>query len=177
METKIVDGCLWVVSGNDNVDELANLGAWADTESAKEWGVTKFVELFNTSTSVRSWVAHCPSSKCSDFTERANEIATDYSEYYEIQGWTDAGYHEIFKVSGVGYTNDLHLPNRGAFIHTLAAIGPSSTHGIRVEKMGHDISLDVGDLVVLPPDFPYDVSLLGPGNEPSYFLRRLLMQL
>tara|TARA_B110001454_G_C12712858_1_gene431412 strand:- start:1052 stop:1585 length:534 start_codon:yes stop_codon:yes gene_type:complete len=176
METKIVDACLWVTSENDNIDGLRNLGAWADIESAKEWGVTKFVELFNAGTSVRSWVAHCPESKCSDFREWTDKIVNDYMEYYELQNCSGTGYEEIFKVAGTGYTDYLHLPDRGAFIHTLTAVGPSSGHGIRVEKMGRDISLDFGDFVVLPPDFPYDISLLGSGSNPSYFLRRLHMQ-
>jgi len=176
METEIVDKCLWVVSGNDNIDSLKSLGAWADTESAEEWGVTKFVELFNTSTSVRSWVAHCLDSKCSEIREWTDEIINDYTKYYELQRCSGKGHEEIFKVAGTGYTNYLHVPDRGAFIHTLTAIGPSNTHGIRVEKMGRDISLNLGDFVVLPPDFPYDVSLLGSGNSPSYFLRQLHMQ-
>lgn len=176
MQIKIVDDCLWVVSEDNHSVDLLPMATWTGTESAKEWGITKFVELFNTNTSVKSWVAHCPESKCLELREWTDTAVQDYFEYYELDGWSGTGHEEIFKVRGTGYTDHLHLPNRGAFVHTLTAVGPPSAHGIGLETMGLDISLNLGDFVILPPDFPYDVSLLGSEGESSYFLRRLYMQ-
>ena len=165
-----------MAKGYEDPVALEAFAIFTEVESVKGWGITKFLELSNACTSVKSWVAHYPEPLCSELREWTSEAVKDYFDYYELDAWQGRANEEVFKVSGIGHTDYLHAPDRGVYVHTLTAIGPPSTHGIRVGRLGHDISLDPGDFVILPPDFPYEVSLLGPGDEPSYFLRQFLMQ-
>jgi len=173
MRVEIVGECVWVV--RDYCSPAPKAVEQAEAASLEEWGGTKFLEMFNACSSIRSWVAHCPSVGIEEI-HTSDVILKDYFDYYEVGTWTGVSNGELFKVSGMGTTDDLHVPDHTAHVHSLAAVGSSDTHYVRVERFEYDIDLNPGDLVLLPALFPYEVALCGSGADPSYFLRQFLMQ-
>lgn len=173
MRVEIVGECVWVV--RDYCNPALDVVEQAEAASLEEWGDTKFLEMSNVCSSIRSWVAHCPSVAIEEI-HVPDVILKDYFDYYEVGRWTGMSNGELFKVSGIGTTDDLHVPDHTAHVHSLAAVGSSDMHHVRVERFEYDIDLNPGDLVLLPALFPYEVALRGPGADPSYFLRQFLMQ-
>ena len=174
MRVESVGECVWV--GRDCCNPAPNVVEQTEAASLKEWGGTKFLEMFNACSSIRSWAAHCPGVVTKEMRADTKDAWDDYFDYYEAGSWTGVSNGELFKVSGIGTTDNLHVPDHTAHVHSLAAVGSSDTPPVRVERFEYDIDLNPGDLVLLPALFPYEVALCGSGADPSYFLRQFLMQ-